>query len=197
MKRIWLTLFRRSRIDAEIAEEIRCHLANNTVPLPAAMGPSTLLPSHDQTTFHDCPAARTPGIRRPVGGRTGSGGAAFPELPAMGLPNGRRRILALREHVFQSGILPVLRTAATRKRRGWRSGRGTLSADDSRCSAAGDYHEKDLRFHYLIPFDCTSQFEFVQRPHFLPANILPAFLSPLNVHRSQFDATLANSPPPG
>ena len=68
---------------------------------------------------------------------------------------------------------------------------------DNRCRAAGDYRESDLRFHSLIPFDFTSQFEFVQRPQFLPTNIAPAFLSPLNVHRSQFDATLANSPPPG
>src|SRR5689334_23705405 len=51
-------------------------LANNTVPLSPAIGPSTLLPSHDHTTFHDCPAARTPGIAD-VAGSTGSGGAAF------------------------------------------------------------------------------------------------------------------------
>ena len=50
---------------------------------------------------------------------------------------------------------------------------------------------------YLIPFDFTSQFEFVHRLQSLPVNILPAFLSPLKVHSSQFDATLANSPPPG
>ena len=31
----------------------------------------------------------------------------------------------------------------------------------------------------------------------LATNIAPAFLSPLNVHLSQFEATLANSPPPG
>jgi hypothetical protein len=51
-------------------------LANNTVPLSAAMGPSTLLPSHDYTTFHICPVARTLGIAV-VAGSTGSGGAAF------------------------------------------------------------------------------------------------------------------------
>lgn len=50
---------------------------------------------------------------------------------------------------------------------------------------------------YLIPLDRTSQLEFVQRSQFLPTNILPAFLSPLKVHLSQLDATLANSPPPG
>src|SRR5215471_15225605 len=42
--------------------------ANNTVPLSPAMGPSTLFPSHDQTTFHDCPAARAPGIEKGGGG---------------------------------------------------------------------------------------------------------------------------------
>ena len=50
---------------------------------------------------------------------------------------------------------------------------------------------------YLIPFDRTSQFELVQRLQFLPTNIWPAFLSPLKVQLSQFEATLANSPPPG
>src|SRR5204862_4877128 len=63
--------------------------ANNTVPLSPAMGPSTLLPSHDQTTFHDCPAARTPGIAA-VGGRTGAGGSAlaFAGSPAAGIEKG-------------------------------------------------------------------------------------------------------------
>src|SRR5919109_3344552 len=49
--------------------------ANSTVPLSPAIGPSTLLPSHDQTTFQDCPAARTPGMAD-VGGRAGAGGSA-------------------------------------------------------------------------------------------------------------------------
>src|ERR1700733_3432048 len=63
--------------------------ANNTVPLSPAMGPSTLLPSHDQTTFHDCPAARTPGIAA-VAGRAGAGGSAFafPDWAAMGIEKG-------------------------------------------------------------------------------------------------------------
>jgi hypothetical protein len=63
--------------------------ANNTVPFSPAIGPSTLLPSHDQTTFHDCPAARTPGIAA-VGGSAGTGGAAFAfaDLPAPGIENG-------------------------------------------------------------------------------------------------------------
>src|SRR5579863_721164 len=62
--------------------------ANSTVPLSPAMGPSTLLPSHDQTTFHDCPAASTPGIAV-VAGRTGSAGAAlvFSDW-TMGIPKG-------------------------------------------------------------------------------------------------------------
>src|SRR5207248_749711 len=63
--------------------------ANKTVPFSPAMGPSTLLPSHDQTTFHDCPAASTPGIAD-VAGRTGSGGAAleFADWPAPGIEKG-------------------------------------------------------------------------------------------------------------
>src|SRR3984957_5460881 len=63
--------------------------ANNTVPLSPAMGPSTLLPSHDHTTFHDCPAASTPGIAD-VAGRTGSGCAAveFAAGPPPGIEKG-------------------------------------------------------------------------------------------------------------
>src|ERR1041385_8406632 len=51
-------------------------LAKRTVPLSPAMGPSTLLPSHDQTTFQAWPEARTPGMPD-VAGRTGSGGTPF------------------------------------------------------------------------------------------------------------------------
>src|SRR5215472_1550587 len=60
--------------------------ANNTVPLSLAMGPSTLLPSHDQTTFQDCPAASTPGMAA-VAGRAGAGGSAlaFAAWPAEGI----------------------------------------------------------------------------------------------------------------
>src|ERR1043166_301644 len=59
--------------------------ANSTVPLSPAIGPSTLLPCHDQTTFQLCTASSTPGIEF-VGGNTGSGGAAvaaaaFPAPP--------------------------------------------------------------------------------------------------------------------
>src|SRR5580704_3151507 len=61
--------------------------ANNTVPLSPAMGPSTLLPSHDHTTFHDCPAASTPGITE-VAGRTGSGGATVAFADWIGIENG-------------------------------------------------------------------------------------------------------------
>src|SRR6516162_9635094 len=63
--------------------------ANNTVPLSPAMGPSTLLPSHDQTTLHEWPAASTPGIAA-VSGRTGSGGGEFAFADwLMGIENGR------------------------------------------------------------------------------------------------------------
>ncbi|MGH9808550.1 MAG: hypothetical protein ACRD9W_15105, partial [Terriglobia bacterium] len=63
--------------------------ANNTMPLSPAMGPSTLLPSQDHTTFHDCPAASTLGIAE-VAGRAGSGGAAFAfaDEAAIGIENG-------------------------------------------------------------------------------------------------------------
>ena len=63
------------------------------------------------------------------------------------------------------------------------------------CPARGEFREGSV--YLLIPFDFTSQFEFVQRLQAFPTNILPASLSPLNVQRSQFEATLANSPPPG
>jgi hypothetical protein len=49
--------------------------AKRMAPLSAAIGPSTLLPSHDQTAFQVCLASSTPGIDI-VGGRTGAGGAA-------------------------------------------------------------------------------------------------------------------------
>jgi hypothetical protein len=48
--------------------------AKRMAPLSAAIGPSTLLPSHDQTTFQLCLASNTPGIDM-VGGRTGARGA--------------------------------------------------------------------------------------------------------------------------
>ncbi len=44
------------------------------VPLSPAIGPSTLLPSQDHTTFHVCPAAITPGIAAVGPGIAGSGG---------------------------------------------------------------------------------------------------------------------------
>src|SRR5262245_41668726 len=66
--------------------------AKSTVPLSPAIGPSTLLPSHDQTTFQLSTASSTPGIDV-VGGSTGAGGAAvaaapLPEPPAPGMANG-------------------------------------------------------------------------------------------------------------
>ena len=52
------------------------------VPSSPAIGPSTLLPSQDHTTFHVCPAAITPGISAVGGGIAGSGGgASFAWLP--------------------------------------------------------------------------------------------------------------------
>ena len=90
-------------------------------------------------------------------------------------------------NALQPRILPSLEAAAE----------GLDLGEHSRCPARGDYRESDWRLYLLIPLDFTSQFEFVQRLQSLPANIFPASLSPLSVHRSQFEATLANSPPPG
>src|SRR6476660_1458000 len=50
-------------------------LANRKAPLRPAIGPSTLLPSHAQTTFHFWPSAMTPGIAIDPSGRAGAGGA--------------------------------------------------------------------------------------------------------------------------
>src|SRR5512138_3398392 len=63
--------------------------ANSTVPFSPAIGPSTLLPCHDQTTFQLDSASSTPLIDV-VGGSTGSGGAAVAAaaLPAPGIANG-------------------------------------------------------------------------------------------------------------
>src|SRR5262249_37898778 len=87
--------------------------ANNTVPLSPAMGPSTLFPSHDQTTFHDCPAAHAG--NRSCGWEDRIRRRCVRRLAGAGYREGRRRILALREHVLQSGILPALHAAAARK----------------------------------------------------------------------------------
>src|SRR6185312_9840319 len=76
-------------------------LANITEPLSPAMGPSTLLPSHDQTTFQDCPAASTPGIAV-VAGRTGSGGAVLPAALLMGIANGFGGVL----HFASTALIP-------------------------------------------------------------------------------------------
>src|SRR5215471_711947 len=83
--------------------------ANNTVPLSLAMGPSTLLPSHDQTTFHDWPAARTPGMAD-VAGRTGSGGAAFALADwLMGIENGLDGFLHFASTSFNPGFCQLCR----------------------------------------------------------------------------------------
>ena len=47
--------------------------ANSSVPWSPTMGPSALLPSHDHTTCHAWPAAKTPGIA-PGRGNAGGGG---------------------------------------------------------------------------------------------------------------------------
>src|SRR4051812_47108261 len=84
--------------------------ANNTVPLSPAIGPSTLLPSHDHTTFHDCPAASTPGIAA-VAGRTGSGGAAFAfaDRPAPGIEKGCGGFLHLASTLLIPGLCQLCR----------------------------------------------------------------------------------------
>src|SRR5262249_27115401 len=80
-----------------------------TVPLSPAIGPSTLLPSHDQTTFHDCPAASTLGIAA-VAGRIGSGGAtfAFAGCPAPGIGKGGGGFLRFLKNFFSAGFCPLL-----------------------------------------------------------------------------------------
>src|SRR5439155_11472091 len=165
--------------------------ANNTVPLSPAIGPSTLLPSHDQTTFHDCPAASTPAIAA-VAGMIGSGGAAFAfaDCPAPGIEKGCGGFLHFASTFFSPGFCQLCMLLP-------RGNEDDGLCAKTSCRAADDYRESDLRFHSLIRFDRTSQFEFVQSLQFLPTNIAPALLSLLNVHLSQFDATLANSPPPG
>src|SRR5580704_13752647 len=73
------------------------------------MGPSTLLPSHDQTTFHDCPAARTPGIAV-VGGSVGAGGAAlaFADWPPP-IENGLGGFLHFASVLFFPGFCQLCR----------------------------------------------------------------------------------------
>ncbi len=48
--------------------------ANSILPSSPAIGPSALLPSQCQTTFHAWPAAMTPGIAIEGAGAAGSGG---------------------------------------------------------------------------------------------------------------------------
>src|SRR6185503_1332838 len=104
----WTTLAR--PVEGSICITLLASLfANNTVPLSPAMGPSTLLPSHDQTTFHDCPAARTPGIAA-VGGRTGSGGAAFACADGLtGIENGGGGVLHFASTLFNPGFCQLCR----------------------------------------------------------------------------------------
>jgi hypothetical protein len=79
------------------------------VPLSLAMGPSTLLPSQDQTTFHDCPAARTPGIAD-VAGSAGAGGATFAFADwLMGIPNGLGGFVHFASTFFSPGFCQFCR----------------------------------------------------------------------------------------
>jgi hypothetical protein len=72
------------------------------------MGPSTLLPSHDQTTFHDCPAARTPGIAD-VRGSVGAGGAAFAFADRPPTENGFGGFLHFASTFFMPGLCQLCR----------------------------------------------------------------------------------------
>src|SRR5687767_11716516 len=63
-------------------------LANSSAPLSPAMGPSALLPSHDQTTFQLCPAAITSGIAAGRGSAGAGGADALADCPAPGMENG-------------------------------------------------------------------------------------------------------------
>src|SRR5215469_862273 len=78
--------------------------ANSTDPLSPAMGPSTLLPSHDQTIFHAWFAARTPGIAV-VAGSDGTGGAALAAADwLIGMPNGFGGVLHFASTAFIPGF---------------------------------------------------------------------------------------------
>src|SRR2546422_6469964 len=80
--------------------------AKRMAPLSAAIGPSTLLPSHDQTAFHVCLASSTPGIDI-VGGRTGAGGAeAVAGLAATEIANGCGGVFPLSGGALLSGVFP-------------------------------------------------------------------------------------------
>ena len=95
------------------------------------------------------------------------------------------------------GIEPKTGTATCPKRSRRSNRRAARPVTRSALFSLGFCKLRMLLPYLLIPFDFTSQFEFVQRLQSLPTNILPASLSPFNVQRSQSDATLANSPPPG
>src|SRR5581483_6295801 len=147
--------------------------AKRIVPRSPAIGPSTLLPSHDQTTFHCWPAASTPAIAC-VAGSGGGGGAEASAAPAPGMANGCGGCW----HVASTALYPAACHAC------WRLPRSNV-ADGPSTRAP------------VKPFARTSQLGFVQRSHDLPTNIRAAFRSRLNCHSSQPEATLAYSPPPG
>src|SRR4030095_2550863 len=82
--------------------------ANSIVPFSPAIGPSTLLPCHDQTTFQLCTASSTPGIEVVVGS-IGSGGAAVAvaAFPALGIANGCGGFLHCESVVLYVALCPA------------------------------------------------------------------------------------------
>ena len=153
--------------------------------------PTARLPPHHEITGTAVTVAPRTALPA-VAGRTGSGGDAFAsaDWPAPAIEKGCGGFLHFASTFFSPGFCQLCMLLP-------RGNEDDGLCAKTSCRAADDYRESDLRFHSLIRFDRTSQFEFVQRLQFLPTNIAPAFLSLLNVHLSQFDATLANSPPPG
>src|SRR3954463_11731515 len=149
--------------------------ANSIVPFSPAIGPSTLLPCHDQTTFQLSTASSTPGIDV-VGGSTSAGGAAaaVSAFPAPGTANGCGGFLHCESIVLYLAFCHAC----------WLVPRSNVPDGPSFRAS-------------LYPLARTSQLLFVQRSHLSPTNIAAAFLSFLNCQSSQFDATFAYSPPPG
>src|SRR5688572_4189314 len=82
--------------------------ANSSVPLSPAMGPSALLPSHDQTTFHCWPAAITPGMAGDAGRGAHSGGA-----PALAGSLFAAATCLSRSALREGGVLHLARTAGS------------------------------------------------------------------------------------
>src|SRR5260370_39148269 len=83
--------------------------ANSTVPLSPAIGPSTLFPSHDHTTFQVCPAAITPAIAVGRGNAGGGGADALADCPAPGMENGCGGFWHLARTAFSPGFCQFCR----------------------------------------------------------------------------------------